>query len=46
MHYVPEGIPIFYVDPKPAIQESKGLTIIAKTATEGVEDLSKYLERL
>ena len=46
MHYVPHGTPIFYVDPNPAMSQSKDLTIISKTATEGVRDLNDYLENL
>jgi NAD-dependent deacetylase len=43
MHYVPSNIPKFYIDPKPALTTSETITVIAKTATEGVREL---LERL
>ncbi|WP_370391303.1 NAD-dependent deacetylase [uncultured Winogradskyella sp.] len=43
MHYVPSSIPKFYIDPKPALSTSENITVIAKTATEGIRDL---LERL
>lgn len=43
MHYVPSNIPKFYIDPKPALSTSETITVIAKTATEGIRDL---LERL
>jgi NAD-dependent deacetylase len=37
MHYVPNNIPIFYIDPKPALESKGNLTVIAKTASEGVQ---------
>jgi NAD-dependent deacetylase len=43
MHYVPSNIPKFYIDPKPALSISENITVIAKTATEGIREL---LERL
>lgn len=44
MHYIPEGTPVFYIDPRPARIESEQLTIIPKSATEGIEDLKEKLE--
>lgn len=41
VHYAPIGIPVYFIDPKPNISASdlKNLTIIAKTAVEGVPTL-------
>lgn len=38
MHYVPSGIPIFYIDPKPQLESQGNLTVIPKVASEGIED--------
>lgn len=43
LHYAPVDIPIYFIDPKPAISPNKQLTVIAKNATEGVKDLLKIL---
>ena len=42
MNYVRKGVPIYYIDPKPAATPSN-VIVIAKKATEGVEDLFKIL---
>ena len=39
MHYVPENTPTYFIDPKPAMESSKNLTVIAKPATQGLKDL-------
>lgn len=44
MHYVPEGTPIFFVDPKPAIESRGDLTVISKTATLGVRTVIDLLK--
>jgi len=36
MHYVPENIPKFFIDPNPSISSTKDLTVIAETATQGI----------
>jgi NAD-dependent deacetylase len=36
MHYVPENTPTYYIDPKPAMESNKNLTVIAETATIGM----------
>lgn len=36
MDYVPEGIPIYFIDPKPAVETKGNLKVIAETATVGV----------
>lgn len=44
MHYVPEGIPIFFIDPKPAMNSRGNLTVIPETATKGVKQLLELLK--
>ncbi len=41
IHYVPSGVPIYFIDPRPTISENAfdQLTIIPRTATEGVKEL-------
>lgn len=43
MHYAPESIPVYYIDPKPATMNSSRVTVIAKTATEGMEEFMRAL---
>jgi NAD-dependent deacetylase len=43
LHYAPVDIAVYFIDPKPAITPKKQLTVIAKTATEGIKDLLKIL---
>lgn len=43
LHYAPPDIPVYFIDPKPAITSKKHLTVISKTATEGIKDLLKIL---
>ncbi len=47
VHYVGKGKPIFFIDPKPSIRQNDfpNLTIIAKTATEGVLELKELLKQ-
>lgn len=42
LHYVRRGIPVYYIDPRPAAVPS-GVTVIPEPATRGVETLKKYL---
>ncbi|MCL8007785.1 NAD-dependent deacylase [Gelidibacter japonicus] len=44
MHYVPEGIPIFFIDPKPVMNSRGNLTVIPETATKGVKQLLELLK--
>lgn len=44
MHYVPEGIPIYFIDPKPAMSSSGNITVIPETATLGVKMVMGMLE--
>ncbi len=39
MHYVNARTQIFYIDPKPAIEENKQVTVIAEPATIGVKQV-------
>lgn len=43
MHYVPENTPTFYIDPKPENMHQSHVTIVAKTATEGMKTIIKSL---
>ena len=36
MHYVPHKTPIYFIDPKPAIDSQPHLTVISETATKGM----------
>ena len=45
MHYVPENTPTYFIDPKPAIESSKNLTVIAKPATQGLKELMVLLKK-
>jgi NAD-dependent deacetylase len=43
MHYVPENTPTFFIDPKPNISSRENLTVIAETATVGMDRLKNIL---
>lgn len=43
MHYVPENTPTYFIDPKPAIDSNKNLTVISEAATIGVSKVVKKL---
>lgn len=43
LDFVPNGIPIYFIDPKPNISEKGNLQIIAKKASLGVPELVKNL---
>lgn len=43
LYYAKPGTPIYYIDPNPAKIEASGVTVIAKTATEGVKELKEML---
>lgn len=42
LHYVRRGVPVYYIDPRPAAVPP-GVTVIAEPATRGVETLRKLL---
>ncbi len=41
--YVPEHVHTYFIDPNPAVNNSTKLTVISKTATEGLKDLINLL---
>lgn len=43
IHYAQQNAPIYFIDPIPSIQPNKNLTIISKTATEGMTTFVKLL---
>ena len=43
MHYVPANIPIYFIDPKPAMQSKGNLTVIAEPATIGMKKVKSFL---
>ncbi|WP_121665468.1 SIR2 family NAD-dependent protein deacylase [Mesonia aquimarina] len=43
MHYAPENSPIYFIDPKPTVNSSERLEIIAKKASTGVAELVEKL---
>ena len=42
--YVQPNTPIYYIDPKPAINDSGKITVISKSATEGTKDIMRILK--
>lgn len=46
MHYVPEGTPIFFVDPKPAMESHGNVRVIAEAATTGVKKVIDLLDQI
>jgi NAD-dependent deacetylase len=45
MHYAPEEAPIFFIDPKPALDSNTRLTVIAKPATSGMNDFMQLIKK-
>ncbi|WP_272024045.1 SIR2 family NAD-dependent protein deacylase [Olleya namhaensis] len=43
MHYVPENTPTFFINPNPSISSSKKVTVIAESATEGINTFISVL---
>ncbi len=43
IHYAPEGIPVYFIDPKPAVDKQKNLEVIAEKASVGVPRLVEGL---
>lgn len=43
MHYAPQGIPLFYIDPKPQLESQGNLTVIPKIASEGIIDFKTMI---
>tara|TARA_R110000868_G_scaffold135104_2_gene347411 strand:- start:3895 stop:4575 length:681 start_codon:yes stop_codon:yes gene_type:complete len=44
MHYVPENTPMYYIDPKPAMESNYNLTVITEKATLGIKKLLELLK--
>jgi len=42
LHYVRPGVPVYYIDPRPS-HVPAGVTVIRKTATEGMRELYRIL---
>lgn len=43
LHYVRPGVPVYYIDPRPSEGVPANVRVIAKPATEGMEELTKLL---
>ncbi|WP_203258551.1 SIR2 family NAD-dependent protein deacylase [Hyunsoonleella ulvae] len=43
MHYAPSNTPIYFIDPKPNIESNNRITVIAKTATVGMQEFIRLL---
>ncbi len=43
IEYAPYNTPIYFIDPKPAVNSKTNLTVIADTATKGMEKLMGFL---
>ena len=43
MHYAPENTPVYFIDPKPSIDSSKTIEVIAEKASVGVSNLVEKL---
>jgi len=43
MHYVPQNIPIYFIDPKPSMSSKQNLTVIADNATIGIKKVIKSI---
>ena len=44
IHYTPKGIPIYFIDPKPAISSKHNLTVISEPATVGIKNFIKLIQ--
>ena len=44
MHYVEAHVPIYYIDPKPAISSTEQITVIAEPASIGVNNFIELLK--
>lgn len=43
MHYVPQGTPTYFIDPKPAMESKGNLSVIAECATVGMK---QFIEKI
>ncbi len=46
MHYVSKNTPVYFIDPKPSIESSKQITVIAQPATIGVKEVVDKLTKV
>lgn len=44
MHYVPENIPMYFIDPEPSLKSYNNLTVISEKATTGIKQLTEQLK--
>ncbi len=44
MHYVPEGTPTYFIDPKPSMKSKGNLKVIAESATVGMKIFTELLK--
>jgi len=45
MHYAPPDVPVYYIDPNPAVTNKMNLRVIKASATEGVKQLINRLNQ-
>ena len=45
MHYAPSEVPVYYIDPNPAVINKMNLRVIKASATEGVKQLINRLNQ-
>lgn len=43
MHHVNQGVPIYYIDPNPALSNSRNIKVIAEKATTGIKKVIREL---
>ena len=46
IHYVPKGIPMYFIDPKPSLESKQNLTVISESATFGVKQFIELIKNL
>lgn len=45
MHYVPEGTPTYFIDPKPTMESKGNLKVIAESATVGMKQFIEQIKK-
>ncbi|MCF8274315.1 MAG: NAD-dependent deacylase [Flavobacteriaceae bacterium] len=46
IHYVPQGIPMYFIDPKPSLESKQNLIVISESATFGVKQFIELTKNL
>lgn len=46
LQYAKNNVPIYFVDPKPAIDSSEDMTVFAEKATTGIPKVIELIEKL